>query len=88
MKFPYYRQSDSMNYEKFNAAYPAGQSINVDTVLKKHESWMKESNIAFTPTIFNNGRELPSQYKTGDLLWLVHADPEIFSEQETELMTI
>jgi protein-disulfide isomerase/uncharacterized membrane protein len=56
-----------MNMEKFNEKYLLKEDVNVDDLLIQHENWSEKTKIAFTPTIFINGNELPKQYDVADL---------------------
>ncbi|MBS1946972.1 MAG: thioredoxin domain-containing protein [Bacteroidetes bacterium] len=54
-------------------------TIDVKERMMQHSQWIKESNIAFTPTVFINGRKLPGRYSLNDL--------EILMPQLAEIMT-
>lgn len=56
-----------MNMAEFANKYPLKEKADADDLLKKHEQWSGKMKIAFTPTIFINGYELPKQYNVADL---------------------
>jgi hypothetical protein len=60
-----------MNMDKFREKHLLKEGLNVDDLLKQHEQWSEEAKIAFTPTVFINGYELPKQYKTDELIGLL-----------------
>lgn len=62
---------DIMNLEKFTEKYPLAAKPDITDELKSHEQWTDETEIAFTPTVFINGREVPKEYKVGDLIQLI-----------------
>jgi protein-disulfide isomerase/uncharacterized membrane protein len=57
----------TMDYDRFIEKYPFAGAINVDDMLSRHDAWIKEVNIWFTPTIFINGREKPDLYDIENL---------------------
>ena len=44
----------------------------VDTEIKKHESWKNNNNLNKTPTILFNGYILPEQYEIEDIIYLTN----------------
>ncbi len=62
-----------MDHEKFIAKYPCNGKIDADNILRMHQEWIHKSEIAFTPTVFINGFEIPSQYTIDDLPGLMNA---------------
>ena len=71
-----------MNYEIFTAAFPNRNKINVTSILLQHEKWSKSSDIRFTPTVFINGRELPTGYSVDDINGLMKVLPGILQQQQ------
>ena len=61
----------TMDFEKFRDKYPLHSNTNVQQQLEQHEQWIKEAKIEFTPTIFINGYQLPKQYKSDELKYLL-----------------
>ncbi len=64
--------SDKKDYEVFAAKYPMNgelkqQEVKVEAV----SAWCKETGIAFTPTFFINGYQLPDIYNVGDLKYFL-----------------
>lgn len=55
-----------MNYEKWMGKWNALVSIDVTTSLLQHEQWVAKAAIAFTPTFFINGKQLPGRYSLTD----------------------
>lgn len=66
-----------MNYEKFATRFPNTKTINVNSILLQHEEWGRHSDIRFTPTIFINGREMPTGYSAADIAGLMNVLPGI-----------
>ena len=60
-----------MDIEKWKAKWPIDDAIDVDKRLYQHHEWVKNSAIAFTPTIFINGHKVPSRYSLDDLEILI-----------------
>lgn len=71
-----------MKYEIFTAAFPNRNKINVTSILLQHEKWSKSSDIRFTPTVFINGRELPTGYSVDDINGLMKVLPGILQQQQ------
>jgi thiol-disulfide isomerase/thioredoxin len=71
-----------MDYDKFVAMYPDARETNVDDILQWHEEWTNRSKIAFTPTIFINGFEIPSHYRVNDLPGLINALSEAINNRD------
>ncbi|HEY6900860.1 MAG TPA: vitamin K epoxide reductase family protein [Puia sp.] len=57
--------------KKYNAGYQEATEDSVRNTLKNHARWAADTGIAFTPTVFINGYELPRQYTVADLPVLV-----------------
>ncbi len=56
------------DYEVFAAKYPINGDLELQTQkLKDMSSWCKDTEIAFTPTFFVNGYQLPAIYSINDL---------------------
>ncbi|MEN9449173.1 MAG: hypothetical protein RJA25_2463 [Bacteroidota bacterium] len=69
-----------MNLDEFDNIYKTSNIDNVDKILEKHSIWSEESRIDFTPTIFINGYQLPSQYNFNDLPIIMPQIIEIFTQ--------
>ena len=59
------------NYENWARRYPAIYNNDNIEQLKTHREWCKLANITGTPTIFINGRRLPSPYQPEDIKYLI-----------------
>ena len=60
-----------MNYDKWSSKWPFKESTQVHDVMNRHADWVDESNIAFTPTFFLNGKKIPGRYDLKDLELLI-----------------
>jgi protein-disulfide isomerase len=60
-----------MDLKEFSEKYMLIGKKNTDWQLEKHEKWVKETGISFTPTIFINGNQLPRQYVASDVKLLL-----------------
>lgn len=56
-----------MDMGKFSQLYPIRNKKDVDVLLELQQQWSDKAKIAFTPTVFINGYELPKQYIANDL---------------------
>ncbi len=55
-------------YDAFAAKYPMnGELMEQETKIDLMKAWCEEAEIAFTPTIFINGRRLPETYSINEL---------------------
>jgi uncharacterized membrane protein len=74
-----------MDMEKFSAHYPIYPELNVDRELRQHQQWIDDARVAYTPTIFINGYELPKEYAAEDLAVLLYGmNAGILSGNEME----
>jgi uncharacterized membrane protein len=71
-----------MNEEKWKEKYKPDAEKDVSYLLLQHDEWAKNVKIAFTPTFFINGRQLPGQYSLGDLSNLLPQLTEILQPEE------
>jgi uncharacterized membrane protein len=62
---------ENMDYENFTRLYPLINTEDTAAMLQEHDAWTKKSGIAFTPTFFINGYQLPKPYNAGDLPLLI-----------------
>ena len=62
---------DWMDYDKWANKWRPDTSVNINERMIQHNSWVEESNIAFTPTFFVNGKKLPGRYSLSDLVILI-----------------
>ncbi len=69
---------DWMNYKQWNAKWNTKNEYDVTNIIKKHDNWMNENNIKYTPTIFLNGRKIPSRYELKDIEKIVPQLTEVF----------
>ena len=60
-----------MDFEKWEAKWRPDNNINVNERLQQHRKWMADSAIAFTPTIFINGKKIPGRYNLDDIEILI-----------------
>ncbi len=58
---------EHMNYEQWIAKWEVKSHYDVQARLQDHQTWVDENNIAFTPTFFVNGRELPGRYGLNEI---------------------
>ncbi|MBN8837606.1 MAG: thioredoxin domain-containing protein [Sphingobacteriia bacterium] len=64
--------ADKKDYDVFAAKYPMnGELKQQDEKLKAMEVWCKQTDIAFTPTFFINGYQLPDMYNIRDLAYFL-----------------
>jgi uncharacterized membrane protein/thiol-disulfide isomerase/thioredoxin len=60
--------ADKKDYDVFAAKYPInGELIAQETKIDLMKKWCDEAEIAYTPTIFINGRRLPEIYSINEL---------------------
>ena len=60
------------NYDSFAAKYPVTGALQKhDHQLDAMTEWCMTNDIAYTPTIFVNGHELPDMYEIADLKHLL-----------------
>lgn len=60
------------DYVKYAKKHPINQGLNQqDEKIKLMEDWCNRENIAYTPTLFINGYELPKEYQVEDLKYLL-----------------
>ena len=60
-----------MDLDKFSRLYKASEELEVDSLLKQHDIWSRQAEIAFTPAIFINGLEMPKQFHVNDLMMII-----------------
>jgi len=64
--------AEKKDYEAFAAKYPMNGELKLqDEKLKAMDSWCQEEAIAFTPTFFINGKQLPNMYNIKDLTYFL-----------------
>lgn len=68
------------NYEKWVQKWNPSTDIDVSKKLTWHHQWSEHSNIAFTPTLFLNGRKIPGRYSPEDIAWLIPSLSEKLGE--------
>jgi len=71
-----------MNFEKWKTKWQPDTNIKVTDVLLQHSVWSKQSNIAFTPTFFVNGKKMPGRYSLDDVEILI---PQLAELIKTEI---
>lgn len=70
--------------EKFLELYPVNERVSgsaAEEYLQVHYRWIKQADIAKTPTTFVNGYELPSAYRMKDLSVLIPGLLDVFGNQ-------
>jgi hypothetical protein len=70
-----------MDFDKWVNKWKPDTNINVDQQLKQHSLWVEQSNIAWTPTFFINGKQLPGRYSLNDLELLIPRLRELPKQQ-------
>ncbi len=64
--------ADTKDYDQFAAKYPMnGELVKQADKIDAMEKWCKATEIAFTPTIFINGYQLPDAYTIEDLQYFL-----------------
>jgi uncharacterized membrane protein len=64
--------ADKKEYETFAAKYPMnGELKKQDLKIEAMSKWCNDVEIAFTPTLFINGYQLPENYRISDLQYLL-----------------
>jgi protein-disulfide isomerase len=58
---------DMMDYSNWWQKWQCNKMQDVTEQMQKHNEWMKNADIQFTPTFFINGRKLPGRYSIVDL---------------------
>jgi uncharacterized membrane protein len=61
------------DYEKFEAKFPVKESVLISQAnsIKEMREWCLNQEIAFTPTIFLDGYQLPDSYNLKELLMMI-----------------
>lgn len=54
------------NYEQWSSKWRLKSDADVSSMLKMHDYWTHQNRIAFTPTIFLNGKKLPGRYSLSE----------------------
>lgn len=68
--------ADKKEYEAFASKYPMnGELKKQDIKIEAMSKWCKQTEIAFTPTFFINGYQLPDVYNISDLKYFLHPSP-------------
>jgi len=78
-----------MDYEKWAAKWmkpnlDGAQDAYVREKLTQHFDWIQQHNIASTPTLFMNGRMIPSRYQLKDVELLIPQLSELVTKEEIE----
>jgi len=60
-----------MDDEKWSGIWKDNKNIEVADVINRHAGWMNETNIAFTPTFFLNGKKILGRYDLKDVELLI-----------------
>jgi protein-disulfide isomerase len=60
-----------MDYNKWHDKWNPDENIEVGTRLMDHNTWIKNSDIAYTPSIFLNGKKIPGRYSLEDIEILI-----------------
>jgi uncharacterized membrane protein/thiol-disulfide isomerase/thioredoxin len=64
----YWYNSDTKDYGAFSKRYPMnGELENQNDEIEAMGKWCDSENVAYTPTLFINGYELPKEYSIADL---------------------
>jgi uncharacterized membrane protein len=73
-----------MDTEKFSDSHPVNGAVSdtkAEECSQAHYDWIKQAEIAKTPTSFMNGYELPSAYRVKDLVPLIPGLVDAFGNQ-------
>jgi uncharacterized membrane protein len=66
--------AEKKNYEAFAAKYPMnGEIRQQEAKVEAMSEWCKETEIAFTPTFFINGYQLPDMYNISDIKYFLQS---------------
>jgi uncharacterized membrane protein len=57
--------------DKWKSIWKPDSSIDVKSLMQKHNRWIIENHIVYTPTVYLNGRKFPSKYSVQDLNYLI-----------------
>lgn len=60
-----------MNLEKWASKWQIYSNSDVLEIIKQHSKWVHSHSITYTPTIFVNGRKMPSRYTIDDFELLI-----------------
>ena len=64
--------SEKKDYGRFAANYPMNGELRLqEERVKEMEDWCNKEQISYTPTLFINGYELPSEFKVMDLKFIL-----------------
>jgi hypothetical protein len=79
-----------MNPKTFAAEYPANgelstKSNGTELLEDRHYGWVKENEIAATPTFFINGYKMPRSHRINDLMPMLPGLAALINEQKTRL---
>ncbi len=74
---------ENMDMGKFRELYPFSDKKEVMSLLRQQKEWTDKAKIAFTPTIFINGYELPEQYRLDDLYAVITMEEERAKQIQT-----
>ncbi len=69
---------DWMNYKQWNAKWNTKNDCDVTSTIKKHDNWMDNNHIKYTPTIFVNGKKIPTRYEISDIENMLPQLTEVF----------
>jgi uncharacterized membrane protein/thiol-disulfide isomerase/thioredoxin len=56
-----------MDYEKWSVKWKNSTGFDVKDEIGKHDTWINETNITHTPTLFINGKKIPSRFNIKDI---------------------
>lgn len=62
---------EKMDLQQWTQIWQPDNTLDVQQVLEQHRLWMAQSHIAYTPTLFLNGRKIPGRYSLEDVEYLI-----------------
>ncbi|MFD2286786.1 thioredoxin domain-containing protein [Pedobacter petrophilus] len=60
------------NFDKWARLYPAGNVLDLDSLISVQREWCDLADVRFTPTILINGYKLPEPYSLEDIKYFSH----------------
>ena len=71
-----------MDYKKWVNKWSFGGSYVVKSQLEKHNQWVKDTHVQFTPTFYLNKHKIPARYRLEEISGMIPALKEILKENK------